>query len=129
MKTVYELSKELNAGLIDLYKDAGFDALCQELTQRVANMKAEILTAWFAEHGFEPGKAVIVEEHTMSGHKIYIRERTAEEAERASHAAVEQQADIHRQAQPAICPLHVPGNVCRWGHGYICGASPCSECQ
>ena len=87
MKTVYELSKELQESLVDLYKESGFDALCREITNRVAQMKSEILTAWFAEHGFEPGKAVLVEEHTASGWKIYIRESTAEEAERAINTA------------------------------------------
>lgn len=48
MKTVYELSKELQAGLFDLHKESGFDSLCQEITKRVANMKSEVLTAWFA---------------------------------------------------------------------------------
>lgn len=36
-------------------------------------------------------------------------------------------ANVTQPTQPAICPLHVPGNVCRWGHGYRCGASPCRD--
>jgi len=45
----------------------------------------------------------------------------------APQEAKEQPADIHQQAQPTICPLYVQGHICRWGHGYICGASPCSD--
>jgi predicted RNA-binding Zn-ribbon protein involved in translation (DUF1610 family) len=100
MKTVYELSKELQAGLFDLHKDSGFDALCREITKRVANIKSEVLTAWFAEHGFGPGKAVLVEERTESGWKVYIRESTAEETERAIASANRQITPCPECAQP-----------------------------
>lgn len=110
MKTVYELSKELQAGLADLHKNSGFDALCREITNRVANMKSEVLTAWVAEHGFEPGKAVLVEERTESGWKVYIRERTAEEAERALAPANRQITPCERHSccncVNVSCPLN-----------------------
>jgi hypothetical protein len=79
MKSVYGLSKEFQSGLANLYKESGYDALCQEMTNRVANMKSELLIAWFAEHGFLPGKAILVEERTENGWKIYIREKTIED--------------------------------------------------
>lgn len=124
MKTVYGLSKELQAGLLDLHKDSGFDALCREITKRVANMKSEVLTAWFAEHGFEPGKAVLVEERTESGWKVYIRESTAEEAERARTAT-------NKASTPCKCVVkqtEVPGMGIIYAqvecpvHGHLHGA-------
>jgi|WetSurSiteA1Bulk_404760.scaffolds.fasta_scaffold09962_5 hypothetical protein len=107
MKTMYELSKELQVGLFDLHKDSGFDALCREITKRVADMKSEVLTAWFAEHGFEPGKAVLVEERTESGWKVYIRESTAEEAERARTAT--NKASTPRKCKCVVKQTEVPG--------------------
>ena len=87
MKTMYDLSREVQAGLLDIYKGYGFDALCRELSDRFARMKDEILVAWFAEHGFAPGKAVLVEDRSEGMVRHYIRECTAEEAERAKTAA------------------------------------------
>lgn len=83
MKTMYDLSREFGDGLIDLHKDFGFDVLCREMADRMARMKDEILVAWFAEHGFAPGKAVLVHDCTGGMVRHYIREHTAEEAERA----------------------------------------------
>ena len=95
MKTVYELSKELQAGMVELYKLSGFDSLCRELSERICRMKDEVLVAWFAEHGFAPGKAVIVEDHSEGLVRYYIRESTAEEAQRTL-------ASANRQITPYI---------------------------
>lgn len=83
MKTMYDLSRELGKGLFDLNRDYGFDVLCREMADRMARMKDEILVAWFAEHGFAPGKAVLVHDCTGGMVRYYIREFTAEEADRA----------------------------------------------
>lgn len=86
-ENIYELSKEFQSGLVDLYKDSGFDALCREMSERIEKHKGAILAAWFAEHGFAPGKAVLVEERSGTEFRTYIRECTAEEAERAKATA------------------------------------------
>ena len=79
MKNMYDLSKEFGVGLIGMYRTSGFNAVVQEMKNRIHRMKDEILVAWFAYYGFEPGRAVIVEEQTEKGLNIYIRERTVAE--------------------------------------------------
>ena len=81
------MAAQFQSGISDLYRDSGSDALCRELTKRVGELKSEILTAWFAEHGFAPGKAVLVEERGEGSFRTYIREITAEEEERARASA------------------------------------------
>jgi hypothetical protein len=81
MKTMFNLSNEINEGIDDLWKNSGGDAVCQELSLRISQLESEILTAWFAEHGFAPEKAVLVKENTKTGFKVYIREISTEESE------------------------------------------------
>jgi len=78
---MFEISKSFESGLIDLYKKSGLKILCEEMARRIEEKRSQILIAWYAEHDFEPGKAVIVKKYTSDGFEIYIREATAEELE------------------------------------------------
>lgn len=97
MSDIYKLSKDFQSGLVDLYKSSGFDALCREMSERIEKHKGVILTTWFAQHGFAPGKAVLVEERLGLEFRTYIRECTAEEAERA-------RTSTNSSSLPCLCP-------------------------
>jgi hypothetical protein len=63
MNKMYELTKEFNKDLVH----TDYDAICKELSERTLRMKDEILVAWFAEHGFTPSKAEMVEDRSEYG--------------------------------------------------------------
>lgn len=83
MKPLNEFTKEISKGIFSIYSDLGYDAMIRELHKRFYELKDGILIAWFAEYGFEPGKAVLVEDHSTGAIKYYVREATPKEMERA----------------------------------------------
>jgi hypothetical protein len=107
MKNIYELSKEFSEGLVPLYERNGLKELCREMRDRFNKMKDSILVAWFAEHGFAPGKAVLVEECNGTEYKVYIRESTAEETERALKAH-------NKRITPALDELNKFIDLLQW---------------
>lgn len=56
-----------------------FDKLVKEITEWIELNREALLLAWFAQYGFEPGKAVLVESHENGRTNLYIREATEEE--------------------------------------------------
>jgi hypothetical protein len=87
MKTMADYSKEISSGLVDIHKAHGFYELCAEMEKRYMQLRDEILTAWFAEHGFAPGKAVLVEDRSkLDAGRFFIREATEEELQSARAA-------------------------------------------
>jgi len=68
----------------DLYIRDNVAELCTELSRRFMRLKDQLLCAWFARYGFDPGKATIVEDRSQGLSVYYIRESTPEESDRAS---------------------------------------------
>ncbi len=80
MKTMRELSSEVTDGLVDLYNNTkNVQEICNELSRRIEEKKEEVLIAWYAEHGFAPGKAAVVYTYDNGMPTIFIREQTPEE--------------------------------------------------
>ena len=75
-RTMHQLSQEFGVGALDIFEKGGLLSLTKELSGRMSRLKDEILLAWFAEHGFAPGKAEIVEDHSDGTIRFYIREQT-----------------------------------------------------
>ena len=118
MPNMDEISKKVHHGLINIYKEFGFDAICKELSQRISDLKKQILTAWFAEHDFEPGKAVLVQEDTTNGFNVYIRESTKDERKRVEKSAIKKTFSCIECADKNSI-----GSMERWGWKYCpnCG--------
>ena len=76
MKTMYTLSKDINKDIQNLYKTSDLEDALKQITELFNQKKDEILVAWAAEHGFEPNKAILIEERTETGYKVYVREMT-----------------------------------------------------
>ena len=107
MKTMYDLSKEIQDGIVETYNKHGLDAICNELSDRFTRMKDEILVAWFAEHGFAPGKAEFVEDRTGGTVRYYVRE-----ADQASHYTdLLEKADAAVEAWRDNCECECNGKV------------------
>jgi hypothetical protein len=66
----------------ELNKEEVFGRLVQEISDWVSTHREALLLAWFAQYGFEPGKAVLVESHENGETNLYIREATEEEKRR-----------------------------------------------
>jgi hypothetical protein len=79
-----DLSKKMNTGIVDIYKESGHSAMVKELSRRYLEMRDTLIHAWFAKYGFEPGKAVLVRD----GINTYIREVTPAEFDRIKAAIV-----------------------------------------
>lgn len=69
--------KEFKArGLVDVYKNEGLQAACSSISEFISEKREEILLAWWAEHGFAPGRAVMISGYE-DGHSVCgIRECT-----------------------------------------------------
>jgi hypothetical protein len=95
-----DLSKQFQYGLDDIYKKSGFVTVCREIEKRVIEKRDEILLAWFAMYGFEPGKAMVVREYTEDGICVYITERMCD-------AVVTQSCKMHSccNCGNAECPM------------------------
>jgi len=73
---MYEIVQDFRkAGITDIYKEKGFEECYRAITRFIDDKQSEIVLAWWAEHGFEPGNAVLVHD----GGEVYIREATPEE--------------------------------------------------
>ena len=59
----------------------------KKIAQWISSHREKLLLAWWAEHGFGVGSAVLVEERNGGDVSTYIRECTAEEKERAKATA------------------------------------------
>jgi hypothetical protein len=84
--SLLEITKEFQRECSPLKHRLNFSEICAKIHEFVGVRRDAILLAWFAEYGFNPGKAVLVEEREHP-FKTYIRECTAEEGERATTAA------------------------------------------
>jgi len=83
------VSTKITDGLADIAKSSGISAMVSEIHKRIEEKKEELLMAWYAEHGFAPGNAVLVCETTFNGPKFYIREATKDELSMADSAVRE----------------------------------------
>lgn len=116
MRTMSELSKDLGAGIYDIYKNHGAEACFRELRVRIASRKEEILYSWWAENGFSPGKAVLVEDFSNPVEcKVYIREATQTELEHCRRTSQEERlllevADLSEKLSAAISALNRRSN-------------------
>ena len=115
MKKLYEINKEFKSyGIVDSFKTAGIKETVDKIREFVESRKEEILLAWWAEHGFAPGNAVLVEERGPE-FKIYVRECTAEEGERAQTAANTARQAPETFAQIAAQMRELASDPCRAG--------------
>jgi hypothetical protein len=81
-RSMQELAKEYFNNSVEVFKTSGYGALHKELLGRMYLMRDEILVAWWAEHGYAPGKAVAVQEFINGSINNFIREATEEEMEK-----------------------------------------------
>ena len=115
MKNLYEIFKEFkDYGVVDSFNTAGLKEAVDKIREFIESRKEEILLAWWAEHGFAPGKAVLVEERGPE-FKIYIRECTAEEGERAQKAANTARQAPEAYAQIAARMRELASEPCKAG--------------
>jgi hypothetical protein len=77
---MYEITKEFrDLKLVDLYKQSGVEEVFKKIHDFIESKREEIVLAWWAEHGFAPGRAVLVHGFEDGESVCYIRKCTAEE--------------------------------------------------
>ena len=66
------------------YDTVKFESITKEIGEWIAANEEVLLLAWFAQYGFEPGKAVLVRGFNLETgqFELYIREATPEEMEK-----------------------------------------------
>jgi hypothetical protein len=59
----------------DLNESGLFNRICGDIQRFTEKYKEQLLLAWFAEHGFAPGRAVIVTKAGLDGtYRLWIEE-------------------------------------------------------
>jgi len=88
-----QMKSEVSTPLLDLAKKFKFDMpkppfnridtepIIKAIGDWIQGHKDALLLAWFAQYGFEPGKAVLEECYTFDGSTFRIREATDKEKE------------------------------------------------
>lgn len=65
--------------MTDIDKTGSYTKAVQTILAEIETNKEEIVRAFVAKYGYDPEKAVMVQESTINGFKFYIRQRTEEE--------------------------------------------------
>lgn len=81
-KKVYEFAMKINKDILHP-SAADPQVLIGEIREWIEIHRTALLLAWFAQYGFEPGKAVLEERRDLDGWSLRIREATPAEMEEA----------------------------------------------
>lgn len=73
---LYGLGKKFRE---DIKPPFDLSSVVAQLNEWIEIHRDVLLLAWFAQYGFEPGKAVLVHQASLDGSRVYIREATVEE--------------------------------------------------
>lgn len=85
-KILYYKSIELPVGPCDMLR------LRYKISEWIEQRRQDILIAWWAEYGFEPGRAVIVTD--ARDHTSYVRRATDEEMEQHKNTLIQNKNPI-----------------------------------
>lgn len=77
---LYDLAKKFQT---DIKPPFDMSTVVKELGDWIQSHRDVLLLAWFAQYGFEPGKAILVHQCGIGENKFYIREATPKEQEEA----------------------------------------------
>jgi hypothetical protein len=77
MSDLFKLAEKFND---DIKPPFDMSSVVEELGAWIQTHKNALLLAWFAQYGFEPGKAVLVQKYDLTeGSQFFIREMTEKE--------------------------------------------------
>lgn len=77
---LYNLTKKFQQ---DIAPPFDLSMVVEQLGIWIQTHRDALLLAWFAQYGFEPGKAVLVHQNTIGESRFFIREATPKEQEDA----------------------------------------------
>lgn len=79
-KPLFDLAKKFQT---DIRPPYDMSSIIKELGDWIQTHRDALLLAWFAQYGFEPGKAVLIHQNGIGENKFFIREATPKEMEEA----------------------------------------------